>query len=307
MTSRYVCFQRFHSLVAADPQTGAVLWVRHDVPAGSEVFGDDEYLFVVSPEREEATLVRAADGEVLGTRKVPRPPIRQVLANNEERILFHRLDESYLGTLGRRLLEWQRKGRECELALVDPLDGRDLWPRRKFSAAARASVVEGEAVGVLEPSRPLRHAFAARRPHDRRPASSRRRSPLAEITLLRSGDQYFLMTHDGGMSESVGQVPNVPSKLVGQGNLYALDAEGQLQWPAPVTIRNQYLPLHQPASLPVLTFICHSYQQTGRGMEPKSRVLCIDKRTGARCCTRTLTTPLRYSSSPATPRRRPWT
>jgi hypothetical protein len=103
---------------------------------------------------------------------------------------------------------------------------------------------------------------------------------LSEITLLRSGDQYFLITHGNRTPLSIGSVPNVPSKLVMQGNLYALDRQGRLQWPAPAVIKNQYLLLHPPACLPILSFVCHSYQQQLNGMEPKTTVLCIDKRNG---------------------------
>ena len=55
-----------------DPRSGETLWVRQGFPPGCELFGDDQYVFVLSPDREEATLLRATDGELLGTRKVPR-------------------------------------------------------------------------------------------------------------------------------------------------------------------------------------------------------------------------------------------
>ena len=72
VTSEYVCFQRFRNVVAVDPRNGETLWVRQDVPPGSDLFGDDQYVFVLSPDREDAMLLRATDGELLGTRKVPR-------------------------------------------------------------------------------------------------------------------------------------------------------------------------------------------------------------------------------------------
>ena len=49
ISSRCVCFQRLRNLVAVDPLTGELLWVRHDIPQGSEVFGDDQYIFVLEP------------------------------------------------------------------------------------------------------------------------------------------------------------------------------------------------------------------------------------------------------------------
>ena len=106
VTNEYVCFQRFRNVVAVDPRNGETLWVRQDVPPGSELFGDDQYVFVLSPDREDAMLLRAADGELLGTRKVPRLSGRQPLPTGQQKTVFSRLEEFCLATLGRRLLLW---------------------------------------------------------------------------------------------------------------------------------------------------------------------------------------------------------
>jgi len=69
VTNEYVCFQRFRNVVAVDPRNGETLWVRQDVPPGSDLFGDDQYVFILSPDREDAMLLRATDGELLGRGK----------------------------------------------------------------------------------------------------------------------------------------------------------------------------------------------------------------------------------------------
>ena len=52
ISSRYLCFQRHHNLVAIDPVSCATLWVRQDVPTENESFGDEHYIFVtLSPRR----------------------------------------------------------------------------------------------------------------------------------------------------------------------------------------------------------------------------------------------------------------
>ncbi len=73
VNARYVCYQRKRSIVAVDPVSGDQLWVRQDIPFGSDIFGDEQYVFVLSPGSNEASVYRAIDGELLGTRKVPRP------------------------------------------------------------------------------------------------------------------------------------------------------------------------------------------------------------------------------------------
>ena len=73
VNARYVSFLRKRNIVAVDPFTGESLWVRQDTTPGSQIFGDDQYLFVLPPGSDEASVYRAADGQSLGTRKVPRP------------------------------------------------------------------------------------------------------------------------------------------------------------------------------------------------------------------------------------------
>ncbi len=57
VNARMVCFQRMRNLVAVDPLTGDQLWVRQDVPQNSDVFGDEQYVFVLAPGKEEAAVL----------------------------------------------------------------------------------------------------------------------------------------------------------------------------------------------------------------------------------------------------------
>ena len=50
ISSRYVCLHWMQNLVAVDPLNGKTLWVRRNVPLGSEVFGDEEFVFVAPPQ-----------------------------------------------------------------------------------------------------------------------------------------------------------------------------------------------------------------------------------------------------------------
>ena len=136
--SHYVCFRRFGNLVAADPRNGKTLWIRRDLPQGCVVFGDDRYVFVLQPHRDEAMVLRASDGELVGMRKMP--PIAD-----------KRASDSCLAILGRKILLWQPQQDRRVLSLFDPLEGRQEWPERKFAAGARVSLIGEKAVGVMEP------------------------------------------------------------------------------------------------------------------------------------------------------------
>ena len=52
-------------------------------------------------------------------------------------------------------------------------------------------------------------------------------------------------------------------------------------WPKPVEIRNRWYPLGQPEGLPVIIFAHQQYEQRQMDLwSAKTRVRCIDKRTG---------------------------
>jgi tetratricopeptide (TPR) repeat protein len=282
LSSHYVCFHWFGNLVAVGPRNGDVLWIHRDLPRGSVVFGDDRHVFVLPPQRDEAMLLRASNGELAGTRKMP--PIAD-----------KRASDSCLAILGRKILLWQPQRGRRVLSLFDPLEGRQDWPERKFAAGARVRLVGEKAVGVMEPG----GRFVLVSLPDGRTIADLKldaQPPLDDFTLLESGGSYFLLTSDSAADGAIGRghspghgglqprpVDNsrrlnpivTPSMRVGSGRLYAVDGQGKLLWPAPVKIENQMLPFNQPTGLPVLTFACDVIGEAYR-----TPVLCIDKRSG---------------------------
>ena len=176
VTSRYVAFVRFSSLVVVDPVTGQVLWVREDLPAGCEVFGDEQYIFVLPsaqpatadpfgnpptgmaagepPQRREAMVFRALDGQLLGRRGVPFPKNGDPFAfARPDRNVRSAFQEAGMATIGRFVLLWETDPAETELTLLDPWQESPAAARRwgrKFAAGARASLVGQEAVAVLQ-------------------------------------------------------------------------------------------------------------------------------------------------------------
>ncbi len=285
---RYICLRRFHDVVAVDPRNGETLWVRRDLPAVCDVFGDDQHLFVLSTDREEATLLRAGDGASLGARRVPRQARTRKLPNGEIQTMYSNLQSTCLAALGRKLLLWWPEGTYRELTLIDPLEGRDEWPRRKFHSNACTSVVDDEAVGVLEPDGRF---VLISLPDGRTLADVKLDSEpnLLNITLFKSGEQFFLLTNyrlKSGKMPPIQPMPNQQRRSINpinQGRLYAFDSQGKLLWPDPVKIEKQLLLSDQPAALPIVIFGCQHYERkpNGRG-QWKPRVLCFDKRSGRR-------------------------
>ena len=212
ISSRCVCFQRFRNLVAVDPLTGELLWVRHDIPPGSQVFGDDQYIFVLpapqanpsgpppsdlrpargprssAPGRRVAGQAQLADGQLsrLGGRATACAAVAfSGNAAGPSATLC-------LATLGRNILTWHAGS-----ATDSPSGGSSLgkkgprWncsipgnsgPSGRRAASAPVAGGAGGRGGRRRDGarRPLRAPGTPRRPHHRRP-QARRRRPLGNL------------------------------------------------------------------------------------------------------------------------------
>ncbi|HLA85841.1 MAG TPA: PQQ-binding-like beta-propeller repeat protein [Thermoguttaceae bacterium] len=268
-TDEYVCHHEFHRCVALDPLTGQTLWSRSDVPPQGMVLGDGERIFLVPPGATQVTVLRASDGERLSTtRAVP---------NQQE----------WIATVGCNILRWYMKdGRRC-LELFDPWKQKTAWGPHSFSAAARCNLLDGEAVGVMEPDGHF-VLLALRDGETRIDARLEPEPRLEEIILLDSGWGTILVTSGRRPTAAQGQTQwrtfyGVSAKTILQGRVHGFDASGKPLWPdrpRGVAIENQQLLLNQPAWLPVLAFVAQTYAPGVRNVHWMTRVLMIDKRTG---------------------------
>jgi hypothetical protein len=265
VSEHLVCYQRFQNLYGVDPVSGEVLWVREDVRPDSVVFGDQEYVFVVPADQSVATVFRATDGKMVGTRPVPavRP-----------------------ATLGRLVASWRSESSQSVLEVIDPLTDRRVGPSRKFAADAKNVTFENdtEVVGVLEP----RGHFTLVNLADGRAlvdAPVEREGATSDVHVFRSPEQTLVVINGLERTSSSGRhyygLQGVPSLQVSRAKIYAFDARGKPLWQKPVTVQDQYLVLHQPRRLPALVFACGVQERRTATMgQPKTSILAVDKRTG---------------------------
>jgi hypothetical protein len=256
-----VIFQRRRNLTAVDPLTGDTLWVRRDQPAGCELFGDAERLYVVPPNTTEAVVLRAIDGQELGRRQVPR---------NDERIT----------TLGSLVLVWSQPnaGGKATLKLFDPWEQADIW-QHAFDAESFRALADDEAVGVLEKN----GRFVLLSLADGKVAMDAQLDPepgLNEIHLLRAETTDLLITSRpaGRRNMQFQQAPGMMGSSLINGNVHGFDrANGAKVFSRP--IENKLLSINQPAELPVLLFAAQPQRQVP-GSPQQGNLLGIDKRNG---------------------------
>jgi hypothetical protein len=287
VTESGVYFQRLHDLYGVDPLSGKTIWMRKDVDLGLDLFGDEEYLFAApqggagatpagaTPGPREAdpfaepapkgeTLVlRAATGELLGTRQLP---------GVEERMTI----------VGRNLLAW----REAEGGYL--MEMRDVWLDRvvwsyRFAAGSKADIVAQEVVGVFQPD----GQFSLIRLADGKQLTNtklEREEALSGIYVLPSQDCYVLVvsvTARGRANVSMQPFPSAVDCPLVSGRVYGFDRDGRKLWPAPVSISQHGLLLSAPRALPMLLFLRQIHRAGPVGSrDPKLSLLCIDKRSG---------------------------
>lgn len=262
LSSDIACYQRLRNLTVVDPLTGDALWVRSDVPAGCDIFGDDELLFVVPPNAHEATVYRTVDGQELGRRQLPAVDQR-------------------VTTLGRLVLAWTlgEVNGKAVLKLIDPWAEKELW-RRQFEADAKFSSVGEEAIGVMERG----GRFALLSLPDGRPMIEAEVDPepsLNEIYVIRSASRELLVTnrpwrHQNNLN--VMATPG-PGSAVIDGMIHGFDrATGKKVFST--RLEHKGLAFNQPYDLPILTFAANINSQMRNVQTPHGNVMCLDKRSG---------------------------
>ncbi len=273
VTGRMICFQRMRTLTAADPLTGQTLWVRHDMRLGSDLFGDDDMIFVVPPDAAEAQVLRTADGREIGRRETP--PV-----------------EDRLETFGRRILTWTTEDEQHVLAMFDPWEQRTLW-RRKFSGNSRLWRPSPGEISVVDPQ----GRFLTLALPEGKPLIDAKIDPepkLSEAFVLRSPSRFVLFANRPIESgPNITPVPGGYQNPIINAKVYGFDRfTGEQVWQTEVS--GQSLDLSQPMRLPILTFANRVYERepNGRILRYYSQVLCLDKRSGDRLLDETITSSI---------------
>jgi hypothetical protein len=133
----YVCLNTREGLVALDPLRGTVLWTKGDVPLKTQLFGDDQHVYLVEVRADGSIgagrALRAHDG---------------VSVNVPE---FGPLYQRRLRIVGRHLLLSDPDARGVTLRLYDVHTGKDVWKKTFTANAVVLRSEDPELVGVAEP------------------------------------------------------------------------------------------------------------------------------------------------------------
>lgn len=263
VTSEYCCFIRRRDLIVLDPVSGKEMWVRHDCPAGSDLFGDEEYLVVIAPGSDRAMVLRALDGQKIAEVQVPGESQR-------------------LDTFGRYVVAWVNKGNQETLRVIDVVAQKDVWTK-SFATGSKATMVDsGDEIAVYEPSGKFTVCDVAtgKTIVDAKLDAD---NQVSEVHVVRSSDRYVAIINRPfrGNNQQVFFTPingGADNPIV-NGTVYGFDRQsGEKLWATPV--ENQAFSLRQPSELPLLIFACRVQRRMGQVYSNECDLLCIDKRNG---------------------------
>lgn len=263
LTRSYLAVLRERKLQALDPLTGKPLWIRDGIPPGSDLFGDEELLFVVPPEATAADVYRALDGSSLGVRPLATSPVR-------------------LDTVGRNAILWQKVDGRQVLTVHDVAAEKALW-KKDFADGAWVALIESDEAAVVEPDGKFTILSLADGSVSRKSAIAPPAN-LQQIFVLRSREHYLLIGNERPDQNGVGNAPWIqvlPQSMPVTGFVHGFDrGSGKKLWSKRVV--QQGLDPYQPAGLPILTFVIQLMERskTGAGVTPRFGMMCVDKRTG---------------------------
>jgi hypothetical protein len=260
-----VCIQRGTKLLAIDVLSGQVLWTRHDMRPTSEIFGDDEYVFIVPANASEAVVLRATDGQKVGERRVP---------GNDR-----------LHTYGRKIVTVAAGGGKQTARVYDAWTEQDEW-QRAFGQGARMELIDGDEFGVLDPTGQFVIYSLA---ENRAIVDSKIEAEpsLQDFKIFRYGDQYVVVS-----GRAVVARPNAPQLFAVQnytsrnnpvirGRGHAFDRNtGKELWPS-IEIGPTASLLNQATRLPFMVFAVNLTEAGGPNAGRNyTHVMCLDIRNG---------------------------
>lgn len=260
LNSSILCFGRGSQLIAIDPDQGKVLWKRHDLPMGSEIFCDEEYVLTMVPGERTLTTYRSVDGSFVGTTEVPEGAIDSIMDREN-------------GDWGRFFPVMKNSVESFEFSLYDPVQQKTLW-KFQFQPGTTWTTVNGEDLAFLSPNKKLTiiEGISGKEVLSKTiPVSSK----LKTLTVLAYRNQWVVFPGTGPPLNYDFSYPSLITRLIEEtvhGTVVAIDQSSkEILWTR--AVNDQKMTTQVPNAWPVLIF--------GNSSGRKVAGLVLNRLTGA--------------------------
>ncbi|HEY6564028.1 MAG TPA: PQQ-binding-like beta-propeller repeat protein, partial [Pirellulaceae bacterium] len=286
LNPRGFCCMTQAGLECLDPLTGETLWRRRDVKPPCELFGDDEFLFVLPEDKKTAIVYSLANGLIV--RKSSKVP-------DSSRHWMRR---------GRFVLAFERKtsffGRQSvDLTWFDAWEQKAVW-RRKCASGTRGCLIGFDELALIDATGHLTLVDLSSG-SERWSVEVPLTGAVSALEVQRSRDQYLIFANCDTNSD-IQQLNRHGIQLRGptaggryhrfSGPILAVErSTGKSLWPHPAQVSQYFLPSWQPNELPVIPLYRSIGRLPRRPLDPnaappqramlESDLVFLDVRTGA--------------------------
>jgi outer membrane protein assembly factor BamB len=271
VNASYIALRTPEGLSGLDPVEGKTLWIKSDIAPNTQMFGDDEMLYLVEIRNEKVVSARAVRGCDGSEVKVPD---FSFAFQHRQRIIG-----------GRLLVSEPAANGSMTLRLYDVFTGKDLW---KKAVAANSIMLRSELpnlAGVVEPDGALTVLDLATNQEVFHAQVKTSHLPKVNDGLLLADAKQYYVILNFPTEANAGPFDNLGSLRAEKinGTIYAFNsASGKVNWY--LQVFHQKLLLEQFADMPMLVFSA-IYNQSVNVPNSYTRVtgtLSVDKRTGKR-------------------------
>lgn len=258
----FVVINTGKDLVVVDPWTGRDLWIRKNLEPGQFVFGDEEYLFLVSRDASYS-VYRTMDGELL------------------RKARFGANFQSHKYLIGRRALTFRGEGKEQMLRLWDPWTNKNEWTLG-FPAGTRFFPTDTNEAILLGPKGELTVVDAKTGQRLFEDQWGAEVGVVQSIFAFQDARRFYLSVEKrmpGRNPWPIAGMPNTATRVV-NGTLRAYDRESKkLLWSRDLAGMSAIV--RPGAELPVI--LCTGFRMVEKTKDTRQlamNVEVLDKRTG---------------------------
>jgi hypothetical protein len=267
-----ICLQAREGLMAVDPLSGRILWVRTDIGSRSKIFGDGELVYVVEMDENNVPsmtrALRASDGA-----SVKVPDFATLYAKPTTRLIGHNL-----------LLQETLPTGGVSVRHYEVRTGKDLWAETFPAGSFVTRTEDPYLVPVLNPGDGKLRVFDLKTKQELLSAAVNPADLVAAhgVTVLSDGTYFVLAVNgppdpqSGGMQSAM--LPNIGIHSVPlNGMLYCFEpATGKKRYSR---IENQMIIVDYFQDLPIIMMASHHNKRIGNTNLNVVAVKTIEKAT----------------------------
>lgn len=142
-SSNVVCYHGRRRVIALDAHSGDVIWIRNRVPRNSVVFGDEQYMFIVPPDRNKSMCLKSIDGSSVEVKDLPTK-LSKAIANIGHKLVTIE-NQTSTGLLG-----LSKPG--TKITLLDPIKDKTAW-KVSLNRESYISLIDGHKLVSVDPER----------------------------------------------------------------------------------------------------------------------------------------------------------